>query len=240
MTEAFTSSEGMQSQRRAQAPSSPSSRHRLGAERLLVGGILAGPLFLVVVIAQMMFRTGFDPKQHPISLLSVGTGGWVQITNFVVAGTLIVCCAAGARRLLRGSRAGTWGPILLGLTGLAFIWGGAFTSDPSLGFPPGTPEGIPDQQSWHSALHQVGPVVAPIAFAAACLVFARRFLGMQRPGWALYSITTPIVAFVLTIRATSGDEFDFRFLLVGFTVLLAWLAALATQLRSSEHTDSAE
>jgi hypothetical protein len=231
MTETFPPDEQMQPPSRAQAPRSLPWRANMSPERLLLGGVLAGPLFLIVVIVQMAFRTGFDPKQHPISLLSVGAGGWVQITNFIATGVLIICCAVGVRQLLRGSRAGTWGPILLGLTGLAFIWGGAFVSDPSLGFPPGTPGGIPDQQSWHSALHQVGPVVASVAFAVACFVFARRFLGAQRRGWFVYSVVTPIVTFGLTSRATGGDEYDFRFLLAGMAMLLVWLAAVATHLR---------
>lgn len=54
--------------------------------RLLTAGTVAGPLFLAVWALQAITRDGFDPDRHPISLLSLGDLGWIQITNFVVTG----------------------------------------------------------------------------------------------------------------------------------------------------------
>jgi hypothetical protein len=53
---------------------------------------------------------GFDLSRHPISLLSLGSLGWIQIANFVVTGGLYVACAVGMWRALRPGRNGTWGP----------------------------------------------------------------------------------------------------------------------------------
>jgi hypothetical protein len=63
-------------------------------------GVVAGPLFLTVSLAQAFTRHGYDLNHHPISLLSLGELGWVQIANFVGCGTLLVACAVGLRRAL--------------------------------------------------------------------------------------------------------------------------------------------
>ncbi|WP_061290853.1 DUF998 domain-containing protein [Herbidospora cretacea] len=137
---------------------------------LLICGIAAGPLFVAVCLIQAVTREGYDLGRHPISLLSLGPAGWVQIANFVVTGALFVACAAGLRR----TSGGTWGPILVGLLGVGLIIGGVFPTDAGAGFPPGAPEGAPEM-SWHGLVHTLGPVVAFGALTIACLVHLRRF-----------------------------------------------------------------
>jgi hypothetical protein len=51
---------------------------------LLVCGVALGPLFYVVVVLQILTRTGFDIRRHPLSLLSLGDAGWIQIANFIL------------------------------------------------------------------------------------------------------------------------------------------------------------
>jgi Protein of unknown function (DUF998) len=77
-----------------------------GTRTLLACGVVAGPLFVAVGLLQMLTREGFDPTRHPLSLLSLGDLGWVQITNFVLNGLLFVAAAVGMRRVLRPGRAG--------------------------------------------------------------------------------------------------------------------------------------
>ena len=84
---------------------------------LLVSGIVAGPLFVIASLAQAFTRTGFDLGRHPISLLSLGSLGWVQIANFVVSGVLYLAGAIGMRDALRPGRGSTWGPLLVGAHG---------------------------------------------------------------------------------------------------------------------------
>jgi hypothetical protein len=66
-----------------------------------MAGIVAGPLFLVVWALQAFTRDGFDPGRHPLSLLSLGDLGWIQIANFVATGALFVACAVGLRHRIR-------------------------------------------------------------------------------------------------------------------------------------------
>lgn len=96
-----------------QAKNSSGERTRIGSrtkERttrlLLGGGVVAGPLFVVVAAAQVIMREGFDLRRHPLSLLSLGELGWIQIINFIASGLLSVAFAVGMRRVFasRASR----------------------------------------------------------------------------------------------------------------------------------------
>jgi Protein of unknown function (DUF998) len=54
--------------------------------RALLAGGGAGPLFILVGLLQAFTRDGFDLRRHPLSLLSNGDLGWIQIANFIVTG----------------------------------------------------------------------------------------------------------------------------------------------------------
>ena len=56
--------------------------------RLLLCGAVAGPLFLLVVLLQDYGRPGVDPRAQPLSLLALGSLGWLQVLNFIGAGVL--------------------------------------------------------------------------------------------------------------------------------------------------------
>jgi hypothetical protein len=78
--------------------------------RLLAGGALAAPLFVVSALAQAATRPGYDLTRHPVSVLSNGDLGWIQIATFLITGLLTLGYAVATRRVLPGGRAGTWGP----------------------------------------------------------------------------------------------------------------------------------
>jgi hypothetical protein len=148
---------------------------------LLACGVVAGPLFIVVAFGQAFTRSGFDFKFHPVSLLDLGSLGWIQIANFMVTGVLYGASAVGIRRALYPGRAGTWGPLLMGVFAVALIGGGVFVPDPAAGFPPGTPAG---SVTWHGILHNFAAPMAFIALSVAFLLFAWRFAKLGQRGWA--------------------------------------------------------
>jgi Protein of unknown function (DUF998) len=199
-----------------------------GTRALLAGGVVAGPLFIVVGLGQILTRDGFDPQRHPVSLLSLGDLGWIQVANFVVAGLLFAASAVGMRRVLHPGRGGTWGPLLIGLYGLGLFMGGVFVADPALGFPPGTPDGIPDQLSWHGAVHSVAPVLASLSLGAACLVSARRFATLGQRGWAGYCLATAVVG----LAPNAFFNHDLFYVVLGITVALGliWASVMAVRL----------
>lgn len=197
---------------------------------LLSCGILAGPWFLLVSFAQVVTRAGFDPRRHPLSALSLGDLGWIQISNFVVAGLLVLAFALGVRRTLRGGPAGAWGPLLIGVYGLGLIGAGIFTADPALGFPPGAPPGAPSTYSWHATLHGVAFAAAFLSLTVVCLVFARRFAATQQRAWASYCAVTGIAA--LTLSAPVPLYLPSVRFAVAALVAFAWIMAIAARLRT--------
>jgi len=188
---------------------------------LLACGAVAGPIFLVVVILQVLTRSGFDLGHHPISLLSVGDFGWIQIANFIVSGLLMLAFAIGLRRL----SGGTWGPLLIGVYGLGLIVAGVFVPDPAWSFPPGSPEGIPSQISWHATMHGVGFALAFGSVSLACLVMARRSMANGQRTKAAYAVASAVTAIVLAgwpgLDAASVRYFAAAVIVWTWTVVLA-------------------
>lgn len=165
------------------------------AGMLLAGGLVAGPLYIAVVVLQMLTRDGYDISRHPASMLSNGEQGWIQIANFAVSGLLFVGSAIGLRRALRpiGGRGATWGPRLVGVFGSGMIGAAVFSADPADGFPVGTPTGPPTTLSWQGAVHFLVAQIAFLALMIACFVFARRFSALGDRGWAAFSGITGAV-----------------------------------------------
>ena len=120
----------------------PGSRaHRALLTAALVGGLL----FNLTVWVDGFFRPGYNAFRQPESALSLGPGGWVQITNFIVFGILNLCFALALRKTLAPGRGSTWGPVLQGIAGLSMIIVGIFVEDPSKGYPIGVvPPGFSD------------------------------------------------------------------------------------------------
>ncbi|MGW1340461.1 DUF998 domain-containing protein [Kribbella sp. NPDC002412] len=127
----------------------------------------AGPLFLAVWAVQAFTRDGFDPSRHPLSLLALGSAGWIQIANFVVTGALFIAAAIGLRDQ------GRWLPRFVATLGFGLIAAGVFVTDPGAGFPTGAPEGRVDP-SWHAVLHEAGFAIVQLAWLAVAITVAKR------------------------------------------------------------------
>jgi hypothetical membrane protein len=191
---------------------------------LLACGVVAGPLFVAVSLIQAFARDGFELGRHPISLLSLGDRGWVQIANFIVSGTLCLACAVGIRRVLNPGRGGTWGPLLVGGAGAGLIASGIFVTDAGAGFPPGATAGAPEF-SWHGILHEFGFLLAFLGLFAACLVFARRMAASGARHLAVALAMSPLAALAITMWPHPGS-LSVR-VLIGSAVLLGLLAVVA-------------
>lgn len=209
--------------------SGPSPDRTTSATRaLLACGAVAGPLFIVVAFIQVFIRAGFDPIRHPLSLLSLGDLGWIQIANFVVGGLLYLASAVGMRRVLHSGPGRKWGPWLIGVFGVSLVAGGIFTADPAFGFPPGTPDGAPAQLSWHGIVHGFAPLVGFLSLIAACFVFGRRFAVSGQRGWATYCRATGVVVLVLSVLPNMIGNFVplWAALVLGF----GWASVIAARL----------
>jgi hypothetical protein len=200
---------------------------------LLVSGAVGAFGFVIVALAAGSVRPQYNPLYHHISALSLGEGGWIQITNFIVTGVLLLFFALGLRRALVTGSGAVWGPILIGAFGLGLIAAGVFVQDPAFGYPPGAPAGIPEAHTVHGTLHNVVSLVVFGSLPAACFVFSRRFLASRNRGWAAYSLLTgfAVLAFIImssVVLFRGGPAGLFQRLSVGAGWL--WVGLLAIRL----------
>lgn len=173
--------------------------------RSLLGyGIVAGPLYVVVALAQALTRDGFDLSKHAWSLLANGALGWIQITNFIVTGLITVAGAVGLRRALTPGRGRTWAPVLIAAYGVSLIGAGIFRADPAQGFPVGTPETT--TISWHGMLHFMVGGIGFLCLIAACFVLASRFSHADRRGLAGFSLIAGVVFLAGFVGIASGSH----------------------------------
>jgi hypothetical membrane protein len=209
------------------------------ATRLLLAcGVIGSLLNIVVLLILGATRPGYNALLIPDSSLELGEGGWIQITNYIICGVLLLGFAIGLRRVLRTGRGSTWGPILLGLFGLSFIGIGIFVTDPVLGYPPGASSTPTVPGTLHNLLGQL----QFISLAAACFVLARREAADSASrGWAWYSVATGLlvvasdIVFVLTFKILDGGPVGL-IARIGIIVSGCWVALLAVRLMRKQGT----
>lgn len=145
---------------------------------LLGWGVVAGPIYLIVGLILALTRPGFDLAKHQLSLLMVGDYGWIQTTNLIVTGLMVIAAAIGFRRALRGSARARRVAVLLGVFGVGMVGSGFFPPDPMAGFP----AGVPEEATASGILHLVFGAVGFLALGAAALTTAGWFAERGDPG----------------------------------------------------------
>jgi hypothetical protein len=203
-------------------------KQALPTRALLACGAVAGPIYVMVTLAQALTRDGFDLTQHRFSWLTAGELGFIHQANMLLVGVLTVGLALGARRMLRKGRGAVWGPRLLALFGLAYVVGGLLRADPVAGFPPGTtPELV--QTTWQGTIQNASRGASTLLLLAASGVFAAWFAAEGRRGWAWFyaaAIPTVFVALTSVGLALGGNPVALAFLATPWV----WVTALAVHL----------
>jgi hypothetical protein len=133
-------------------------------------------------------RPDYSATAMFVSALSLGSGGWIQVLNFVIVGLSFLAFARGVAARLPTGTASRAAPILLGIIGLSLIGSGPFVMDPAgTQFP---------QMSLHGQVHQLlGALVFSLGPASAFVLF-RRFRG--EPGWRRVAGWTFAAGIVMT------------------------------------------
>lgn len=185
---------------------------------LLSAGAAAGPLWAAVSLTQAFTRDGFDLRRHPLSLLSTGELGWLQITNFVIAGLLLLAGAAGLRRVVPGR----WVPRLTAIAGLGLIAAGVLVMDP-IGAAP---------MSWHSVGHMVAGSITFAALIAVSYVLARHHAGAGRRRPAALAIVAGTALLLGDLWAMTGGALGTLTLAVGAITAMLHLSGTAARLRT--------
>jgi hypothetical membrane protein len=183
---------------------------------------VAAPLWTTVALAQAATREGFDLTRHPLSALGTGGLGWVQITNFVVAGVLVLIGAPGLGGAV--SR-------LLAVYGAGMVAAGILTPDPGDGFPAGTPAGPPAALSWHGYGHLAAGSISFLALMAACCVLGRRFARAGNRRDAVLSGIAGTALLLGNLWAMTGGRAGTLTLAVGVITAMLWISAVAARAR---------
>jgi hypothetical protein len=181
----------------AATPDRPPSR----PSRLLVAGLVAGPLFTATYLVEGAFRgDGYAPLRHPVSSLALGPQGWVQIANFAVCGLLVVLFSIGLRRSLRPGPGALAVPLLTAVWGVGLIGAGVFLTDPVGGYPTAA-----SPVTWPGRLHDLAFSLPGFAALALAMLISGVAFARRRWGWfAWYSALSGVAFTVLFVLATMG------------------------------------
>jgi hypothetical membrane protein len=196
---------------------------------LLSCAAVAAPLWAAVALIQAATREGYDLTRHPLSVLSNGSLGWLQITNFLVGGLLTIIGAAGLRRVMHGKPGGKWAPRLVCVNGIGMVAAGIFVMDPADGFPAGTPAGMPTTLSWHSYAHFASGTIAFAALIAACYVLGRHYSRAGDRVSAIASRVAGTAALAGNLWAMTGGKAGSLTLAVGVIAAMLWVATVAAR-----------
>jgi Protein of unknown function (DUF998) len=171
---------------------------------LLRCGVAAGPVFVAVFLLEGAVREGYRPLRHPVSSLALGPRGWIQATNFAVAGTSFLAAAAGLARTGDPVVSNRAAPALIGAAGAGLIGSAVFTTDPVSGYPPGTPDAL-TQPSAAGIAHNLAAVPVFVGLPAAALACGWRSWRAGRHRFGLYSAATAVT--MLATMALAGEGF---------------------------------
>ncbi|OBF39355.1 hypothetical protein A5719_17105 [Mycolicibacterium peregrinum] len=212
---------------------------------LLAAGVAAGLLISTVSLILAVTRPGFDLTRHANSSLALGDWGWVQTTNFIVSGLLLMAFGAGIWRASPGVLSGRVAAVCVMLYGLfAGVVAGLNPTDPAFGFPPDAPQGYPgvDVMSTSAKIHGVAGGLGFLAITCGCFVLARYFASIGDRVWAVMSaaIGVAILAvFAYMGAGAAGRPETFNYVPVWVVGAMLWLfiAAVGARLLRS-HRDA--
>jgi hypothetical protein len=168
---------------------------------LLWAGAAAAWLFNAVYVADGLTRPGYHPMRHPVSALALGPRGRLQTANFLVCGLVI---AAGAVAVPAAFDSATLTGAVASL-GLALVLSGVFPMDPMRGYPPGAPEGTPEEHSRTHGLHDAAGAAVFLLLALTPLMAAS---ALEDPAWRWGSGLVAAAAAVCSVAFGRAWEKD--------------------------------
>lgn len=164
-------------------------------------GIIGSSLFLLVFTIEGFFRPGYDPLSTFVSALSLGPRGWIQITNFLLFGTLLFLFTRRIADKFKTGKASKGGLVLLTIISVCYFFSGPFVMDPT-----GTTLA---QSTVHGTIHGLLGAIVFMLMPISCFVYLRRF--WSDPEWKsmkwwtlILGIISSIGTILLTITSKSS------------------------------------
>jgi hypothetical membrane protein len=206
------------------------NRVRLGAYAGIAGAFLITCGWIVGGLVQ---GAGYSWSSQEISDLGALTArhAWVWNLADSLSGLLILIFAVGLFPIVRSSRAGRFGAVLIGVVGAGSVIDGIFRED----CPLSTSDACQRLQdgpglSWHHQAHDIESVVVVLAMLAAPFVLAKAFHRTEElRGLRPYTLATGAVLVVATVLyvflyGDAGAGIAQRLVAL---VFMAWIAVLS-------------
>jgi hypothetical protein len=205
-------------------------------------GVLAGPFFVTAFTVIGAARQGYDWRRHAVSSLAIGRQGWQQRTNFILAGVLYLCAAAGLARCDRRRIGPHAVPALIAGVGIGLIGSGLFVTDyigdlPGEGSDPkkrGPVDAGPTRPTRAGQMHNLCGIPVFVGIPIAGLASAASAVRGRDYRWACYSagsstaMAGSLLLFGAAIRGQSrlhGNSGMFQ--RISIATGLGWLSALS-------------
>lgn len=195
---------------------------------LLGWGVVAGIFYLIVGVTQGMLRDGFSFTEHPLSLLMLGDFGWVQKTNLILTGLMVIAAAIGFQRAMKPGKRGTKTGIVLGIYGLALIGSGIFPPDPVNGFPEASST---VEATTSGVLHLAFGGIGFVALATAAFFMAGWYREHNEMSPARRARLAGFVIFIGFLGGAALATSAVGVILLWITVLTGWVWLTGTSLR---------
>ena len=110
-------------------------------------GIIAPIIFVSIFTIEGLLREDYSASENFISELSIGNRGWIQITNFMIFGSLFLVFSIWLLREFRKRKISSIGPGLFIILSVCYFFSGLFVTDPGTIFT--------QQKSVHGIIHGV-------------------------------------------------------------------------------------
>ncbi|MBG6087025.1 DUF998 domain-containing protein [Actinomadura viridis] len=204
-----------------------------GRRRLIAAGVIAGPLYVLTSLAEVVLTPGFDPTRHAWSQLALADQGWIHVLNLIATGTLLVVFAIGLSTVRPRSRAV---PPLVAVFGLSMVVAGIFPVDPGNGFPAGS--GDPDAPSPSALVHFGAGAVGFVAVAIGLVLVARRLTAHGSTGLARTArVVAPVfvLAFAFMASGVGGMAAGIVVFTISLIALFAAISAIALEFLKHPH-----
>jgi len=158
-------------------------------------GVVGSALFVLIFTIEGFIRPGYEPLKSFVSALSLGSRGWIQITNFLIFGLLLFLFTRRIADEFRSGKASKGGLVLLTIIAVCYFFSGPFVMDPT-----GTPLA---QATVHGTIHGILGGIVFMLMPISCFIYLRRF--WSDPEWKSmkwWTLVLGVISAIGTIMLT--------------------------------------
>ena len=165
-------------------------------------GIIGATIFVLTFTLEGCCRPDYKPLEMLVSELSLGSRGWIQISNFIIFSILLFVFTRGIAAEFPNGKAIRWGSIILTFIAICYLLLGLFVMDPL-----NTPR---EQMTFHGTIHFIVGMIMFTLMPISCFVFLccfsddRKWRSLRRWTFGLGIISA--LGLVLFIMAAKMPE----------------------------------